>query len=137
MADLVETATNTGFKTLITVIEAAGLLDILKSPGPYTIFAPTDEAFAKIPAHKITAWLDDIPKLKRILAYHLVSGDVRSDDLVQIDEAPTFEGSVLAIENDDGVRVNGAKVLQQDILADNGVIHSIDDVLMPALVAVE
>ena len=137
MADLVETATSTGFKTLITVVEAAGLLDILKSPGPYTIFAPTDEAFAKIPAHTITAWLDDVPKLKRILAYHLVSGDVRSDDLVQIDEAPTFEGSVLAIENADGVRVNGAKVLQQDILADNGVIHSIDDVLMPALVAVE
>jgi uncharacterized surface protein with fasciclin (FAS1) repeats len=138
MADLVDTATNAGsFRTLITIAETAGLLDILKSPGPFTIFAPTDEAFAKIPAHTITDWLDNIPKLKRILTYHVVQGDVRSDDLIQIDEAPTFEGSVLAIDNSDGVRVNDANVLQQDILADNGVIHVIDTVLVPALVAVE
>lgn len=138
MADLVDTATNSGsFKTLMTAVEAAGLLDILKSPGPYTIFAPTDEAFAKIPANTIAAWLDNIPKLQRILTYHVVPGDVRSDDLVQIDEAPTVEGSVVAIENADGVCVNDAKVLQQDILADNGVIHAIDTVLMPALVAAE
>ena len=138
MADIVETASNAGnFKTLMTVAEAAGLLDILKSPGPYTVFAPTDEAFAKIPADTITDLLNNIPKLKRILTYHVVPGDVRSDDLIQIDEAPTFEGSVLGIDNSDGVRVNDAKVLQQDILADNGVIHAIDTVLIPALVAVE
>lgn len=138
MANLVDTATNAGnFRTLMTVVEAAGLLDILNSPGPFTVFAPTDEAFAKIPTQTIAAWMDDIPKLKRIVTYHVVSGDVRSDDLVQIDEAPTVEGSVLAIDNGDGVCVNDAKVLQQDILADNGVIHVIDTVLMPTLVAVE
>lgn len=138
MADIVETASNAGsFKTLMTVLETAGLLDILKSPGPYTVFAPTDEAFAKIPAHEIADLLDNLPKLKRVLTYHVVSGDVRSDDLIQIEEAPTFEGSVLAIDSSDGVRVNDAKVLQQDILADNGVIHAIDTVLMPALVAAQ
>lgn len=138
MADLIDTATNSGsFKTLMTAVEAAGLLDILKSPGPYTLFAPTDEAFAKIPANTIATWLDNIPKLQRILTYHVVPGDVRSDDLVQIEEAPTVEGSVVAIDNTNGVCVNDAKVLQQDILADNGVIHAIDTVLMPALVAAE
>lgn len=138
MANLVDTATNAGnFRTLMTVVEAAGLLDILSSPGPFTVFAPTDEAFAKIPTQTIAAWMDDIPKLKRIVTYHVVPGDVRSDDLVQIDEAPTVEGSVLAIDHADGVCVNDAKVLQQDILTDNGVIHVIDSVLMPTLVAVE
>ena len=136
MADLVETAANAGsFKTLVTVAEAAGLLDVLKSPGPFTVFAPTDEAFAKIPTHTISEWLGDIPKLKKILTYHVVPGDVRSDDLAEIDEAPTMEGSVVAIDSSDGVQVNDAKVLQQDILTDNGVIHAIDKVLMPAIVA--
>lgn len=80
MADLVETAANGGtFKTLLTLVEAAGLLDILKSPGPFAVFAPTDEAFAKIPAHTVADWLEDIPKLKKILLYHVVPGDVRSD----------------------------------------------------------
>ncbi|MBD2181206.1 fasciclin domain-containing protein [Planktothrix sp. FACHB-1355] len=136
MADLVETAASVGsFKTLLTVVEAAGLLDALKSPGSLALFAPTDEAFAKIPATTIASWMEDIPKLKKIVAYHVVPGDVRSDDLLQIDEAPTLEGSIIAIDNSDGVKVNDAKVLQQDILADNGVIHVIDTVLMPALVA--
>jgi uncharacterized surface protein with fasciclin (FAS1) repeats len=138
MADLVETATNAdSFKTLLTVLEAADLVEVLKNPGPMTVFAPTDEAFAKIPATTLASWMENTSKLKRILMYHVVSGDVRSDDLSQINEAPTFEGSVLAIDSSDGVKVNNANVLKPDILTDNGVIHVIDTVLMPALVAVE
>lgn len=138
MADLVETATQAeSFKTLLTLVEAAGLVDVLKNPETKTVFAPTDEAFAKIPATTLASLKEDTAKLKRILMYHVVSGDVRSDDLIQINEAPTFEGSVLAIDSSDGVKVNDANVLKQDILADNGVIHIIDTVLMPALVAVE
>lgn len=137
MANIVETAVSAGeFKTLAKVLEAAGLLDVLNSPGPYTVFAPTDEAFAKIPANTIASWMEDIPKLKKIVAYHVVPGDVRSDDLIQIDEAPTLEGSIVAIESSsNGVKVNEAKVVKQDILSDNGVIHVIDTVLMPAMVA--
>ncbi|MFB2892489.1 fasciclin domain-containing protein [Aerosakkonemataceae cyanobacterium BLCC-F50] len=138
MADLVETATQAeSFKTLLTLVEAAGLVDVLKNPEIKTVFAPTDEAFAKIPATTVTSLTENTEKLKRILLYHVVAGDVRSDDLIQINEAPTFEGSVLAIDSSDGVKVNDAKVLQQDILADNGVIHVIDTVLIPGLVAVE
>lgn len=138
MADLVETATQAeSFKTLLTLVEAAGLVDVLKNPEFKTVFAPTDEAFAKIPATTLASLKEDTAKLKRILMYHVVSGDVRSDDLIQINEAPTFEGSVLAIDSSNGVKVNDANVLKQDILADNGVIHTIDTVLMPALVAVE
>lgn len=138
MADLVETATQAeSFKTLLTLVEAAGLVDVLKNPEFKTVFAPTDEAFAKIPATTLASLKEDTAKLRRILMYHVVSGDVRSDDLIQINEAPTFEGSVLAIDSSNGVKVNDANVLKQDILADNGVIHTIDTVLMPALVAVE
>lgn len=136
MVDLVETAANAGsFSTLIKAAEAAGLVDTLKGPGSMTVFAPTDEAFAKLPAGTLESLLQDIPKLKRIIAYHVVFGDVRSDDLAQIDEAQTFEGSIVAIDHSSGVKVNDANVLKTDILADNGVIHVIDAVLMPALVA--
>lgn len=136
MANIIDTATNTeSLKTLVTAIETAGLIDILINPGPYTVLAPTDEAFAKLPANTMASWLQDIPKLKRILTYHVLFGDVRSDDLAQIDEAPTVEGSVVAVEHSDGIKVNDAKVVKTDILADNGVIHIIDAVLMPALIA--
>ncbi len=136
MANIIDTATNTeSLKTLVTAIETAGLIDILSNPGPYTVLAPTDEAFAKLPANTMASWLQDIPKLKRILTYHVLFGDVRSDDLAQIDEAPTVEGSVVAVEHSDGIKVNDAKVVKTDILAENGVIHIIDAVLMPALIA--
>lgn len=137
MANIIDTATDTdSLKTLVTAIEAAGLIEILKNPGPYTVLAPTDEAFAKLPANTLADWLRaDIPKLRRILMYHVVSGDVRSDDLVDLDEAPTLEGSVVAVFNSGGIQVNDANVLKSDILADNGVIHIIDAVLMPALIA--
>jgi uncharacterized surface protein with fasciclin (FAS1) repeats len=140
MADLVETAIQAGnFQTLIKAVTAANLTETLKTPGAglYTVFAPTDEAFAQLPEGTLNSLLEnDIPKLKRILLYHVVFGDVRSDDLVQIDEARTVEGSVLAIESPEGkLQVNGANILKTDILADNGVIHVIDKVLMPAIIA--
>ncbi|MEG4633304.1 fasciclin domain-containing protein [Microcoleus sp. AR_TQ3_B6] len=136
MADIVETATNAGsFKTLVTVIEAAGLLDLLQSPGPYTVLAPTDEAFAKIPANTIASWLEDIPKLKKILTYHILFGEVLTENLLELSSAETVEGSVVGIDTSDGIKVNDAKVLTPNILADNGVIHIIDAVLIPALVA--
>ena len=136
MADIVETATNSGsFNTLLTVIEAAGLLELLQSPGPYTVLAPTDEAFAKIPTNTIANWLEDIPKLKKILTYHVLFGEVLTDNFAELNSAETVEGSVVGIDTSDGIKVNDAKVLTTNILADNGVIHIIDAVLMPALVA--
>ncbi|MEA5507434.1 fasciclin domain-containing protein [Halotia wernerae UHCC 0503] len=137
MADLVETAVKAGnFNTLIQAVKAAKLVETLKSPDSLTIFAPTDEAFARLPKGTLDSLLQDIPKLKKILMYHVAFGDVRSEDLEQIEEAETLEGSVLAIEFTEGViKVNDASVLKTDILADNGVIHIIDAVLMPAMVA--
>ncbi|MFH7024675.1 MAG: fasciclin domain-containing protein [Heteroscytonema crispum UTEX LB 1556] len=137
MADLFETATNAGnFHTLIQAAEAAELIDTFKSPGPFTIFAPNDDAFAKLPKGTLDELLQDIPKLKKIVAYHVTFGDVRTDDLIEIDEAQTLEGSVVAIEStDNGFKINDANVLKTDILADNGTIHIIDEVLMPAMVA--
>lgn len=138
MADLVETAVNAGtFNTLVKAVEATQLLEILKSPGPYTVFAPTDEAFDNLPEGTLDSLLQDIPKLKRIVLYHVAFGDVRAEDLMQIEEAETVEGSVLAIESTDGIKVNDIKVLKTDILTDNGVIHVIDGILIPALVAAE
>ncbi len=137
MADLVETAVNAGnFNTLVKAAKAANLIETLKSPGSFTLFAPTDEAFAKLPEGTLDSLLQDIPKLKKIVAYHVASGDVRSDDLVQIHEAETLEGSIVVIESaDDKIKVNNANVLKTDILTDNGVIHIIDEVLMPGMVA--
>lgn len=134
MADIVETAINTGlFNTLVKAVEAADLVDLLKAEGPYTVFAPVDAAFERMPEGALDKLLEDVPRLKKILAYHVVSGDVRSDNLIEIDEAPTVEGSVLVINSCNGYKVNQAIVLQPDILADNGVIHAIDSVLMPAI----
>jgi uncharacterized surface protein with fasciclin (FAS1) repeats len=138
MADLVETAINAGnFNTLVKAAKAANLIEILKSPGSFTLFAPTDEAFANLPEGTLDSLLQDIPKLQKIVAYHIVSGDVRSEDLLQINEAETLEGSIVAIESANGkkIKVNNANVVKTDILADNGVIHIIDAVLMPAMVA--
>lgn len=137
MADLLETAANAGnFKTLVKAVDALELRETLKSPGIFTIFAPTDEAFAKLPEGTLDSLLQDLPKLKKIVTYHVAFGDVRSDDLAQIDEVETVEGSVLAIESANGtVKVNNASILKTDIVTDNGTIHSIDSVLMPAIVA--
>ena len=138
MADIVETAVNAGtFKTLVKAVEATELVEFLKSPGPYTVFAPTDDAFAKLPEGTLDSLLQDIPKLKRILTYHVAFGDVRAEDLMQIEEAETVEGSIVAIDSADGIKVNDANVVKSDILADNGVVHVIDTVLIPTLVAAE
>ena len=137
MANLVETAANAGnFKTLLNAIEASGVKDLLESEGPLTVLAPTDEAFAKLPEGVLDELLHDHAKLKRIVMYHILSGDARSDDLAQIDEAPTEEGSILAINHSNGsIKVNDATVVKMDILTDNGVIHVIDGVLIPAILA--
>ncbi len=138
MADIADTAANAGsFNTLATLIEASGLLDLLKSPGPYTLIAPTDEAFAKLPANTIASWMEDKAKLRKILTYHVLFGDVRTDNFAELSSAETVEGSVVGIEGSEGgFQINGARVLQADILADNGVLHIIDTVLTPALVAI-
>lgn len=137
MANLLETAASAGsFKTLLTTVEAAGLLDLLQGEGPYTILAPTDEAFEKVPANTLTSWMEDIPKLKKILAYHILFGDVRTDNFAELSSAETVEGSVVGIDKTEGLKINEARVLQADILADNGVIHIIDRVLVPGLVTV-
>lgn len=138
MANIVETAKNAGsFNTLIQAIEAAGLTETLKQQDCVTVFAPVDAAFERLPEGTLDSLLQDIPKLKKVLTYHIVFGDVRSEDLIEIDEAETMEGSVLAIDTSHGYKVNQAIVIQPDILTDNGVIHVVDSVLMPAIMMAE
>src|SRR4028118_2034260 len=111
MADLVETAKQAGsFNTLVAAAEAAGIVDLLKSPGPFTILAPTDDAFAALPEGAVDALLQDIPKLKRILLYHVLAGEVLAENLGELEEAETEEGSIIAIEHGDSVKVNEATV---------------------------
>jgi uncharacterized surface protein with fasciclin (FAS1) repeats len=135
MATLLETASKSGdFKMLLKAIQATELEDTLNSEGSFTIVAPTDEAFEKLPSADRDALFENIPKLKRIVLYHVVMGNVQAEDFAEIDEAPTMEGSIIAIKRANGqVHVNDALVTQTDILADNGVIHTIDTVLMPAI----
>ena len=130
-ADIVDTAVAAGsFKTLATALTAAGLVDTLKGPGPFTVFAPTDAAFAKIPKAQLDALLKDKAKLTAVLTYHVVSGKVMAAD-VKAGKVKTVEGSELTIKTAGGVMVDKAKVTKTDIVADNGVIHVIDTVLMP------
>lgn len=132
MADIVDTAVNAGsFKTLVAAVQAAGLVDTLKGPGPFTVFAPSDEAFAKLPAGTVDSLLKDIPELTKILTYHVVPGKVMSSDVVNLDKATTVQGSDLTIDASSGVKVNAAMVVKADIEADNGVIHVVDMVLLP------
>ncbi len=131
-ADIVATATAAGsFKTLVAAISAAGLTDALKGQGPFTVFAPTDEAFAKLPAGTVESLLKDKAKLAEILKYHVVAGKVTAADVSKLSKAKTLEGQELKIATKDGVTVNGAKVLKADVMASNGVIHVIDQVLVP------
>ncbi len=130
-SDIVETAINAGsFKTLVTALGAAGLVDTLKGKGPFTVFAPTDEAFAKIPKADLDALLKDKAKLTSVLTYHVVPGKVMAAD-VKAGKVKTVQGSELTISTSMGVMVDKAKVTKTDIVADNGVIHVIDTVLMP------
>lgn len=134
MADIVDTAVNAGsFTTLVAAVKAAGLVDTLKGKGPYTVFAPTDEAFAKLPEGTVEGLLKDIPQLKKILTYHVVSGKVMAADVRKMKSAKTVEGSDVKIDaSNGGVKINNSKVATPDVAADNGVIHIIDTVLMPA-----
>ncbi len=133
MADIVDTAVNAGsFSTLVSAIQAAGLVETLKGAGPFTVFAPTDEAFAKLPAGTVEGLLKDLPKLKQILTYHVVSGKVMAADVVKLKSATTVEGSDVKIDASNGVKVNDSTVTTPDVAADNGVIHIIDAVLLPA-----
>jgi uncharacterized surface protein with fasciclin (FAS1) repeats len=132
--DVVETATEAGsFKTLLTAVKAAGLADTLQGSGPFTVFAPTDAAFAALPAGTLDGLLKDPAALKKILLYHVVSGSVTADKVVGLSSASSVEGSPIAISVKDGtVYLNdAAKVVTPDVMASNGVIHVIDKVILP------
>jgi uncharacterized surface protein with fasciclin (FAS1) repeats len=130
--DIVDTAVAAGgFKTLVTALQAAGLVDTLKGPGPFTVFAPTDEAFAKIPKADLDALLANKAKLTKVLTYHVVAGKVMAADVVKLKEAKTVEGQSIKIDTSSGVKVDGANVVKTDVLASNGVIHVIDSVILP------
>jgi len=129
--DIVDTAVGAAsFKTLATALGAAGLVETLKGKGPFTVFAPTDEAFAKIPKADLDALLKDKAKLTAVLTYHVVAGKVMAAD-VKAGNVKTVQGSELTVSTSMGVMVNNAKVIKTDIVADNGVIHVIDTVIMP------
>ena len=129
--DIVDTAVGAGsFKTLAAALTAAGLIDTLKGPGPFTVFAPTDEAFAKIPKADLDALLKDKAKLTSVLTYHVVPGKVMAAD-VKAGKVKTVQGSELTVSTTGGVMVDKAKVVKTDILADNGVIHVLDSVIIP------
>ena len=129
--DIVDTAVGAGnFKTLATALQAAGLIDTLKGKGPFTVFAPTDAAFAKIPKADLDALLADKAKLTAVLTYHVVAGKVMAKD-VKAGKVKTVQGSELTVATAGGVMVDNAKVTSTDIVADNGVIHVIDTVVIP------
>lgn len=129
--DIVDTAVAAGdFKTLAIALEKAGLIDTLKGKGPFTVFAPTDAAFAKVPKKDLDALLADKSKLTAVLTYHVVPGSVMAKD-VKAGKVKTVQGSDLTVSTADGVKVDGANVVKTDIVADNGVIHVIDNVVLP------
>lgn len=125
-------ASNEAFSTLVTAVKAAGLVETLSSEGPFTVFAPTNDAFARLPEGTLEALLEDREKLTSILTYHVVAGKVTSDEVVGLDRATTVNGAELRIRTENGaVMINDATVTQADVMADNGVIHVIDTVLLP------
>ena len=130
--DIVENAIEAGsFKTLATALQAAGLIDTLKGTGPFTVFAPTDEAFAKLPAGTLDALLKDKAKLTAVLTYHVVPGKLLAQDVAKLSEAKTVQGQAVKIGTTGGVKVDNANVVKTDIVASNGVIHVIDAVILP------
>lgn len=130
--DIVDTAIEAeSFETLVAAVTAADLVDTLKGEGPFTVFAPTDEAFAALPEGTVEALLEDIPALTAILTYHVVPGKVMSGDLSDGMTAATVNGAEITIGTMDGVTVNGANVVTADIETSNGVIHVIDSVILP------
>ncbi len=133
-ADIVDTAVAAGdFGTLVAAVQAAGLVETLKGEGPFTVFAPTDAAFAAIPKADLDALLADKEQLTAVLTYHVVPGKVMASDVVTLASATTVQGQSIAIDTADGVQVNGANVVKTDIVTSNGVIHVIDAVILPKL----
>ncbi len=131
MADIVNIAVGAGsFSTLVQAVQAAGLVETLKSPGPFTVFAPNDDAFAKLPPGTITTLVQNIPQLARILTYHVVSGKLTQAELIQLGTVTSVEGSVIPIYAQEQFEVKNATVLAADIEADNGIIHVIDRVIL-------
>jgi len=137
MADIVDTAVAAGsFKTLVTAVKAAGLVDTLKSNGPFTVFAPNDDAFAKLPEGTVEGLLKDIPKLTEILKYHVVNGAVPAADVAVHKNITTLQGQDVKVDAakwhlHKNPKINDANVLKADVMTDNGVIHVIDKVLLP------
>ena len=133
--DIVDTAVKAGsFETLVTAVKAAGLVDTLKGEGPFTVFAPSDEAFAKLPEGTVEDLLkpENKEKLQAILTYHVVPGKVMASDVVELSSAKTVQGQEVSVKSDDaGVQIDGAKVVKADIETANGVIHVIDSVILP------
>jgi uncharacterized surface protein with fasciclin (FAS1) repeats len=135
MADIVDTAVAAGtFSTLVKAVTAAGLVDTLKGAGPFTVFAPTDAAFAKLPAGTLEAVLADKAKLTAILTYHVVAGKVMAQDVVGLNgkSVNTVQGGMVKVDTTSGVKINDANVVQADVNTSNGVIHVIDTVLLPS-----
>ena len=132
MADIVDVAVSAGsFKTLVAAVTAAGLVDTLKGKGPFTVFAPSDDAFARLPKGTVEGLLNDIPKLTSVLTYHVVAGKVTAAQVMKMASAKTVQGQMVTFEINGGVKINGANVVKTDVEADNGVIHVIDSVLLP------
>jgi len=119
------------FQTLVTAVQAADLVETLSGEGPFTVFAPTDDAFDKLPEGTLESLLEDKEELATVLTYHVVSGKVMANDVVELDSATTVQGQDLVIDASDGVMVNDAEVIIADVEASNGVIHVIDTVLLP------
>jgi uncharacterized surface protein with fasciclin (FAS1) repeats len=131
MADIVDIAVSAGsFNTLVAAVQAAGLVDTLKSPGPFTVFAPNDDAFAKLPPGTVQTLVQNIPQLTRILTFHVVPGKLMKADLAKVDSVTSVEGSPIKIDCSDEFEVKNATVIAPDIEADNGVIHVIDTVIL-------
>ncbi|WNZ24590.1 fasciclin domain-containing protein [Leptolyngbya sp. NK1-12] len=131
MADIVDIAVGAGsFTTLVTAVQAAGLVETLKCPGPFTVFAPNDEAFAKLPPGTVTTLVQNIPQLTRILTFHVVAGKLMKEDLAKLGTVTSIEGSPIPINCKDSFEVKNATVVAADIEADNGVIHVIDRVIL-------
>lgn len=131
MPDIVDIAVGAGsFSTLVTAVQVAGLVETLKSPGPFTVFAPTDDAFGKLPPGTVESLVKSPPQLGRILTFHVVPGKLMKSDLEKVDSVTSVEGSLIPIDCSQAFEVKNATVVQADIEADNGVIHVIDTVML-------
>lgn len=132
MENIINTAINAGnFKTLVAAVQAAGLVDTLNGEGPFTVFAPSDDAFAKLPEGTVEGLLQNPTELAKVLTYHVVAGKVMSSDVAGMTSATTVQGGTLSIDASNGVKINDSHVVTPDIECSNGVIHVIDSVLLP------